>query len=68
MSLPGSSRQIEVTILRDSGAFDSFIWQSMDTDTGKDVACGMGSTPFCDPVQNMHINCCLQSGEVTVAV
>lgn len=53
VSLPRSNTQDEVAILRDSGAFDSFVLRSIlpfsaDTDTGEDVlVCGMGQFHLC---------------------
>lgn len=74
VSLPGLNKRVEVTILRDSGALDSFVLQSIlpfsaDTDTGENVIVrGMDFTPFFAPVYNMHLNCSLVLDGVTIAV
>lgn len=74
MFLPGSNKQVEVNILRDTGALDSFVRTSLlpfsaDTDTGRVVAVrGMGLVPIFAPLHKMNITCGLVSGEIVVAL
>lgn len=74
VSLPGLDKCVAVTILRDSGALNSFVLESTlpfsaDTDTGEVVvARGMGLIPFFASVHKMHLKFCLVTGDVTVAI
>lgn len=72
VSLMGSSVQVPIKILRDTGALDSFILESVlpfspETDTGGCVIT-LGMVPFSVPLHQLVLNCDLVQGEVSVGV
>ena len=70
VSLPGSNTKVAVKILRDTGAKDSFVLDSVlgfspDTDTGNCVLVqGMGLTTLCVPLHKVNLSCSLVVGDV----
>ncbi len=74
VSLVGSSVQVPIKILRDTGALDSFILKSVlpfssKTDTGECViVLGMGLVPLPVPLHQVSLTCGLVQGEVSVGV
>ncbi|XP_053294792.1 uncharacterized protein LOC128455141 [Pleuronectes platessa] len=74
VSLVGGGVQVPIKILRDTGALDSFILESVlpfssRTDTGGCViTLGMGMVPFSVPLHRLVLNCGLVQGEVSVGV
>lgn len=74
VSLIGSDKQVPIKILRDTGAVDSFILDSilpfsMESDTGSCVMVrGMGLVPFSSPLHKVTLTCGLVEGDVVVGV
>lgn len=74
VSLVGGGGQVPIKILRDTGALDSFILESVlpfsfETDTGECViTLGMGMVPFSVPLHRLVLSCGLAQGEVSVGV
>ncbi|XP_030276904.1 uncharacterized protein LOC115583846 [Sparus aurata] len=74
VSLSGSSEKVPVTILRDTGALDSFILASVlpfsgETDTGDSVlVLGMGLVVLSAPLHRLNLFSDLVQGEVTIGV
>lgn len=74
VSLMGSKEQVRIKILRDTGAFDSFITAatlpfSDDTFMGSDIpVVGMGLNVLKVPRHKMMLHCDLFQGEVSVGV
>ena len=74
VSLPGSDEKVAVTILRDTGALDSFVCESVlhfsaNTDTGQVVVVrGMGLIPLVAPLHKINLHCGLVSGDVEIAL
>ncbi|XP_033986450.1 uncharacterized protein LOC117482461 [Trematomus bernacchii] len=74
VSLVGSNVRVPIKILRDTGAFDSYIVDSVlplsyESDTGDTVlSWGMGLKVLPIPVHRMYIDCDLVKGEVAVGV
>ncbi len=74
VSLVGSNEKVAVKILRDSGALNTFICDSVlpfspQSDTGRCVPVrGMGLTTIFVPVHKMFLSCSLVHGEVEVGV
>ncbi|XP_014893175.1 uncharacterized protein LOC106950677 isoform X2 [Poecilia latipinna] len=74
VSLVGRDVKAPVTILRDTGAYDSFILASVlpfsdDSDTGLSIpVLGMGMSVFCVPVHKLMIHSELFEGEVRMGV
>ncbi|KAK0145216.1 Retrovirus-related Pol polyprotein from transposon 412 [Merluccius polli] len=74
VSLEGSDKKVPVNILRDSGALDSFILESVlpfssDSDTGGwTVVKGMGLNVLTVPIHNVSLSSNLVKGEVSLGV
>jgi len=74
VSLKGSKEQVRIKILRDTGAFDSFIVAatlpfSNDTFVGSSIpVVGMGLNVLNVPQHKMMLHCNLFQGEVSVGV
>ena len=74
VSLTGSEEKVSVVILRDTGAFDSFVLGSTlpfseATDTGSFIpVLGMGMSIFPVPVHKLRLHCELFDGEVKMGV
>ncbi|XP_075934468.1 uncharacterized protein LOC142934010 [Anarhichas minor] len=74
VSLVGTDRKVPVTILRDTGAFDSFILASAlpfsaETDTGFFIpVLGMGMSVFQVPIHKLVLHSDLFEGEVAMGV
>ncbi|XP_034081218.1 uncharacterized protein LOC117552092 [Gymnodraco acuticeps] len=74
VSLVGSNVRVPIKILRDTGAFDSYIVDSVlplsyESDTGDTLlSWGMGLKVLPIPVHRMYIVCGLVKGEVAVGV
>ncbi|CAJ1055581.1 uncharacterized protein LOC113092869, partial [Xyrichtys novacula] len=74
VSMVGSDTKVPVTILRDTGAFDSFIRVgvlplSKDTETGSSVPVrGMDLSVLWVPVHNVTLQCDLFQGEAGLAL
>uniref|UniRef100_A0A3B5QLU2 Gypsy retrotransposon integrase-like protein 1 n=1 Tax=Xiphophorus maculatus TaxID=8083 RepID=A0A3B5QLU2_XIPMA len=74
VSLIGSDVRVPVTILRDTGAYDSFILASVlsfsdESDTGLSIpVLGMGMSVFCVPVHKLVLHSELFEGEVRMGV
>ena len=74
VSLSGSSEKVPVTILRDTGALDSFILVSVlpflgETDSGDSVlVLGMGLVVLSAPLHRLYLFSDLVQGEVTIGV
>ncbi|XP_056905675.1 uncharacterized protein LOC130534961 [Takifugu flavidus] len=74
VSLVGSGKRVRVNILRDSGALDSFILESVlpfssDSDTGSCVKVrGMGPNVLTVPLHKLSLSSNLVQGEVSLGV
>ena len=74
VSLIGNPEKVPITILRDTGAFDSFILSSAlpfseETHTGSFLpVLGMGMSVFHVPVHKLMLHCALFDGEVRMGV
>lgn len=74
VSLAGSEAKVPVKILRDTGAYDSYMVESVlplseETDTGDRILSrGMGLTILPIPLHKVTLNCELVQGEVAVGV
>ena len=74
VSLSGSGKKVPVTILRDTGALDSFILASVlpfsgETATGDSVlVLGMGLVVLSAPLHRLHLCSDLVEGEVSIGV
>ena len=74
MSLVGSDIKVPIKILRDTGAYDSYIVGSVlplseEINTGDRVlSCGMGLKILPVPLYKMVLDCQLVKGEVAVGV
>ena len=74
VSLVGGDEKVPIKILRDTGAVDSFILESVlpfskQSDTGSCVmVCGMGLVPFSSPLHKVALACGLVEGDVVVGV
>ena len=74
VSLLGSDTQVPVRILRDTGALESFVVESVlpfssETDTGSCVLFkGMGMQLFSAPLHRFSLSCALVKGQVSMGV
>ncbi len=74
VSLVDGNQNVPIKILRDTGALDSFILESVlpfskESDTGSCVmVCGMGLAPFSSPLHEVTLKCGLVEGDVAVGV
>lgn len=74
LSMVGSEEKVPVKILRDSGALNTFVRESIlpfspQSDTGNCVPIrGMGLNTIFVPVHNIHLSCDLVQGNVEVGV
>lgn len=68
----GSEKQVPVNILRDSGALDSFILESVFSSASDAVSCvrvrGMGLNVWTVPLHNLCLSSTLVQGEVLLGV
>ena len=74
VSLLGSDTQLPVRILRDTGALESFVVESVlpfssETDTGSCVLFkGMSMQLFSSPLHRLSLSCALVKGQVSMGV
>lgn len=74
MSLKDGNQNVSIKILRDTGALDSFMLESVlpfskESDTGRCVMVrGMGLVPFSSPLHEVTLKCGLVEGDVDVGV
>lgn len=74
VSLVDGNQEVPIKILRDTGALDSFILESVlpfskESDSGSCImVCGMGLVPFSSPLHDVTLKCGLVEGDVAVGV
>lgn len=74
VSLVDGNQNVSIKILRDTGALDYFILESVlpfskESDTGRCVMVrGMGLVPFSSPLHEVTLKCGLVEGDVDVGV
>uniref|UniRef100_A0A8D0AC21 CCHC-type domain-containing protein n=1 Tax=Sander lucioperca TaxID=283035 RepID=A0A8D0AC21_SANLU len=74
VSLVDGNQNVPIKILRDTGALDSFLVESVlpfskESDTGSCVLIrGMGLVPFVSPLHDVTLKCGLVEGDVAVGV